>query len=467
MSQRMNTKSIAGQDLASGSIPGHMIKFALPMLAGLLFNMGYSIVNMVWIGRLLGKEAMGAAAVSLSITLMLIGVLSGSTMATSILVSRHYGSKNFEMVRKVIDNSWYLFSVGAALLTISGILLRKGLLQMVGTPAGLLDMASDYLAVSLLSFFISYIYQIIASSLSGMGDTRTPVIFSMIMTCVNAALDPILIGIYGLNGAAFASLFSWSAAMAAAAIYLKNKKQVISLVPKGLEPDKKMILEIVRVGLPTTVKSCLTPVSLMFMTALVNGFGADAISAYGAAGKVDYLAIMPGLALGAAASVMTGQNIGAGKTERVKQVLKWGIAISFSVLCIVAAMIELLPKQILSIFAGDPQVISIGRGYLRINAIGYCIFSISYITDGFINGHRKTMITMAVAMISLIAVRIPLAFIMSKTTLGITGIWYAILITYVFPSLCGLLYCKRLIRRQSSSGICLPGTTSAGSSPGE
>ena len=463
----MKTKRIAGNDLSSGSIPKHMIKFALPMLAGLLFNMGYSIVNMVWIGNLLGKAAMGAAAVSLSINLILIGVLSGSTMAMSILVSRYYGSKNFDMVRKVIDNSWYLFSASAALLTISGILLRKGLLQMVGTPAGLLDMASDYLAISLLSFFISYIYQIIASSLSGMGDTRTPVIFSMIMTCVNAGLDPILISKYGLNGAACASLISWLIAMLAAAIYLKNKKPDISLVPKGINPDKKMILEILKVGLPTTVKSCLTPISLMFMTALVNGFGADAISAYGAAGKVDYLAIMPGLALGAAASVMTGQNIGAGKTARVKQVLKWGIAISFSVLCIVAATIEIFPKQILSIFADDPQVLSIGLSYLRINAIGYCIFSISYITDGFINGHRKTMITMANAIISLIAVRIPLAIIMSKAASGITGIWYAMLITYAIPSLCGLLYCKRLIRRQSSSGISLPGTISAGGSPGK
>lgn len=107
-------------------------------------------------------------------------------------------------------------------------------------------------------------------------------------------------------------------------------------------------------------------------------------------------------------------------------------------------------------FTNDIQVLSIGQKYLRINAIGYCIFSISFITDGFINGHRKTMITMAFSLISLIIVRVPLTSIMSKTSLGITGIWCTISITYLIPSLCGLIYSTKLIYRQTcNNGIRL------------
>lgn len=102
-------KSSFGNDLTAGTIPAHIVKFALPMLVGLFFNMGYSIINMIWIGNLLGKDAMGAVTVSLAITLILIGILSGSTTALSIIVSQYYGAKNFKMVGKVIANSWYLF----------------------------------------------------------------------------------------------------------------------------------------------------------------------------------------------------------------------------------------------------------------------------------------------------------------------------------------------------------------------
>jgi Na+-driven multidrug efflux pump len=230
---------------------------------------------------------------------------------------------------------------------------------------------------------------------------------------------------------------------------LKTKKLDISLIPQGIRFDKTTALDIVKIGLPSAVKSCLTPISLLFMTVLINKFGPDAISAYGAASKIDYLAIMPGASLGVATSVMTGQNIGAGKSDRVKQVLKWGIVLNFSVLCMVAVLIEIFPKQVLSMFTNDPKVLSVGQGYLRINAMGYCIFSISYITDSFINGYGKTFVTMAFSMISLIFIRVPLAKLLSGTAWGVTGIWAAMLITYVIPSVCGLVYSLKLTHRQN------------------
>lgn len=450
----MKEKSTTGNDLTTGNISKHMFKFALPILVGLFLNMGYQIINMIWIGNLAGKNAVGAATVSFSISLILVGIITGTTAAVSILVSRYYGANNIQMVRKVIDNSWYLFFTNAALLTAVVIVFRRNLLIMLNTPSELLDTASSYLAITQISFFMSYIYEIMKSSLAGMGDTKTPVIFLALTTCINAVLDPFVIKIFGLNGAAGDDVFAWVVAMIVLAIYLKRKKLDISIVPKGIYFDKKVILDILKVGLPTTVKSCLTPISLMFMTAFINGFGADAISAYGAASKIDYLAIMPGAAFGAAASVMTGQNIGAGKSDRVKQVLKSGITLCFSVLLVVAVVIELFPKQILSIFVNDPKVLSMGQDYLRINAIGYCIFSISYITDGFINGHRKTIITMGFSLISLIIIRVPLARLLSGTLLGIRGIWLSMLITYIIQSACGLIYCTKLIKIQKlNSGM--------------
>jgi len=433
-------KKTTGNDFTTGSIKKHILKFAIPMVIGLFLTMGYTIINTIWIGNLLGKEAMAAASVSFPITFILISIAAGSTTAVSILISRNYGAKDFKMINRIIETSFSLFSIVSALLIALTIIFRNNLLRLMGTPNQIFNMASSYLLILLLATFTNYIYYVINSVLSGMGDTKTPVIFLVLSTIINAILDPILIMKLGLNGAAVASLISGIIAIVAAVIYLKRKNFEVEMLPKGFNIDKDIILEIFRLGMPSTIQQCLMPISLIFVTSFISRFGSDAIAAYGAASKVDYLAIMPGMAIGTAVAVITGQNIGGNKLERIKEVFKWGVIINFSTLVLVAIVITIFPKEILMAFAKDAGVLDIGSSYLRINAIGYCIFSISYVTNGIITGSGKTMITMMISAISLLLIRIPLANFMSETNLGIMGIWYAILITYVFTTACSMLY---------------------------
>ncbi|BCZ45357.1 MATE family efflux transporter [Clostridium gelidum] len=433
-------KKTTGNDFTKGSIRNHILKFAIPMTIGLFLTMGYTIINTIWIGNLLGKDAMAAASVSFPITFILIAIAAGSTAAVSILISRNYGAKDFKKINEIIETSFSLFSIVAAVLVALALLFRNELLSLMGTPSNIFDMASSYLSILLLSAFINYIYYVINSILSGMGDTKTSVIFLVLSTIVNAVLDPFLIMKFGLDGAAAASLISGMAAIISAVIYLKRKNFDINIIPKRFILDKKIVLEIFKIGMPSTIQQCLMPISLIFITAFISRFGADSIAAYGAASKVDYLALMPSMAVGTAASVITSQNIGANKLERVTEVFKWGIIIIFSTIALVAILIELFPKEILMVFARDFQILDIGSSYLRINAIGYLIFSISFITNGIINGSGKTIITMTISAVTLLLLRIPLSDFMSKTNMGIKGIWYAILITSVFSTSCSLFY---------------------------
>ena len=433
-------KKTTGNDFTTGSIKNHIFKFAIPMVIGLFLTMGYTIINTIWIGNLLGKEAMAAASVSFPITFILIAIAAGSTTAVSILISRNYGAKDFKKINEIIETSFSLFSIVAAVLVALTLLFRNELLSLMGTPSNIFNMASSYLSILLLSAFINYIYYVINSILSGMGDTKTPVIFLVLSTIVNAILDPFLIMKFGLDGAAAASLISGMSAIIAAVIYLRRKNFDINIIPKRFILDKKIVLEILKIGMPSTIQQCLMPISLIFITSFISRFGADSIAAYGAASKVDYLALMPCMAVGTAASVITSQNIGANKLERVTEVFKWGIIIIFSTIALIAMLIEIFPKEILMVFARDFQILDIGSSYLRINAIGYLIFSISFVVNGIINGSGKTIITMAISAVSLLALRIPLANFMSQTNLGIKGIWYAILVTCAFTSLCSLGY---------------------------
>jgi putative MATE family efflux protein len=433
-------KSISGKDMTMGSIPRHILNFGLPMSLGLLLTMGYSIINTIWIGNLLGKEAMGAAAVSFPITFILISIAAGSTTATSILISQNYGSRNLKRIEKVIGNSLSMFAGIAALLTVFSLIMRNPILKVMGTPAELMKMASSYLSISLLGFFLTYIYYIVNSVFSGMGDTKTPVIFLVLSTIVNAVLDPILIKAMGLNGAAVASLISGGSALIAAIIFLRRNKFIVGINLSSLKLEGKIILSIIKIGLPAVIQQCLLPISLIFITSFINSFGADAIAAYGAASKIDYLAAIPATAMGSAASIITGQNLGAGKTDRVREVFKWGIIINFSIIFTISIFVLAFPRTFLSIFARDPQVLSMGATYLKTIAAGYCIFSITFITNGIITGSGKTIITMFFSIISLFIIRIPLANYMSNTDLGLKGIWLAMLITYVITAVLSTTY---------------------------
>lgn len=433
-------KKHTGNDFTTGNIRNHILKFAVPMLIGLFLTMGYTIINTIWIGNLLGKEAMAAASVSFPITFIFISIASGSTASISILISRSYGAKDFKMIDKIIETSFALFSIIAVVLIALTFAFKNVLLSLMGTPKGIFNMASSYLSILLLVTLINYIYYVISSIVSGMGDTKTLVKFLVLSTIINAILDPFFIMKFQLNGTAVVSLIAATFATGSAVIYLKRKNFEVNIIPKRLKLDKKIVLEILKIGMPSTIQQCLMPISLIFITSFISRFGADAIAAYGAASKVDYLAVMPAIAVGTAASVITGQNIGANKLERVKDVLKWGVTINFTTLALVAILVAVFPNEILMAFARDSKVLTIGSTYLRINAIGYLIFSVSYVTNGIITGSGKTMVTMTISAVTLLLFRIPLANFMSQTNIGIKGIWYAILITYVFSAICSMLY---------------------------
>ena len=433
-------KKTTGNDFTTGSIKKHILKFAIPMVIGLFLTMGYTIINTIWIGNLLGKDAMAASSVSFPITFILIAIAAGSTSAVSILISRNYGAKNFNMINKIIETSFSLFSIVAAVLVALVLVFRNELLTLMGAPENIFTMASSYLSILLLSTFVNYIYYVINSILSGMGDTKTSVMFLILSTIINAILDPFLIMKFQLDGAGWASFISGMCAIICAVIYLKRKKFDINMIPKRFILDNNIILDILKIGMPSTIQQCLMPISLIFITSFVSRFGGDSIAAYGAASKVDYLALMPSMAIGTAAAVITGQNIGANKLERVAEVFKWGVLILFSTIAVVAVIIELFPKEILMVFARDAGILDIGSSYLRINAIGYLMFSISFVSNGIINGSGKTMVTMIISAVTLLGLRIPLSDFMSQTNLGLKGIWYAIVATCVFSTLCSMGY---------------------------
>jgi putative MATE family efflux protein len=428
-----------GTDMTAGSIPRHLLLFATPMLAGNLVQIGHSIINTVWVGHLVGENAVGAAGVSLPALMVLFGLAMGMSMATTILVAQYYGAKDFGMVEKAVNTSFSITLIIGVVLTVAGLLSSDFVLRLINTPAENFAMASGYLKINLAGFTLFFQLFLINSILRGIGDTVTPLMFMSTAIGLNAVLDPFFIGgwgpfpLHGLNGAAYATLISQATGLAMSIVYLNRKSHVLAFHPGKLILDGHLTALLFKIGIPSIIQQSLVSIGVMFVSTFVNGFGAAATNAFGAVGRVDMFAFMPAMSMGMAVAALTGQNLGAGKPNRVKETFKWGVIMTSSITILISLIAVFFSKFILAMFGlgQDARVMEIGVTYLRIVGSCYVFFAVMCISNGVTNGAGHTLITMAFSLISLWVIRVPGSWLLSKTSLGITGIWISVSLSFM------------------------------------
>lgn len=447
-----------GKDLTEGSIPRHLLSMAIPMFIANFLNSGYSIVNTIWLGHTVGKEAVGAVAVSFPIVFILIALASGATMATSILVSNYYGAKNDSMVRQTVNTSLSLALGLGVVLTVVGWLGADAILRLMETPESIFPMASSYLRISLGSFVFMFFSFVIVAILRGLGDTKTPLVFVGIGVLVNAVLDPLfIVGVgpfpgMGLQGAAWASVISALVSLVTGIIYLNRKAHLVAISYKSFAWHWPTIKMIFRIGFPSMIQQSLVSLGVATLTTLVNEYGPVATAAFGAAGRIDSVAFMPAMSMGLAVSALTGQNMGAGKTERVYEIFKWALIMSSGVTLFFSLVMAGFPHLVMSMFVKDADVIDLGVHYLRIVGSCYIFFAVMFVSNGIINGAGHTLVTMMISLSGLWVIRLPLAAVLSHSSLGITGIWIAMVVSFLLSAMLSLVYFrtgrwkKRVIR---------------------
>jgi putative MATE family efflux protein len=315
------------------------------------------------------------------------------------------------------------------------------------TPPEIFSMASGYLKISLSGIIFLYLSFTISQILRGLGDTVRPLIFMGTGVVLNAILDPFLIiGIFpfprmGLNGAALASVISQVVSLTIALTYLNRKSHLVAIHFQRLKFDRHITWLIARIGFPSTIEQCLISVGSAFVTKYVNFFGPAAIAAFGAGSRIDMVAMMPAIAIGMAATALTGQNLGARKPERVKEVFKWALLLGTTISGIVAVFAFAFPRLILSMFTQSEPVLSMGVQYLRIVAPCYFLFALIFVSMGIVNGAGQTIIPMLFTLVSLWAVRVPVAWYLSQSTpLKAKSIWIAMAAGFLVTATIGYLY---------------------------
>ncbi|MBI5092552.1 MAG: MATE family efflux transporter [Candidatus Hydrogenedentes bacterium] len=435
-----------GTDLTTGSVMRRLIGFAVPMLMGSALQTAYSIVNALWVGRGLGSNAMAALAVSFPIFFLLMAVAGGLTLASNVLVSQAYGARNIARVKQVIQNSMVLtFAVGLA-CPIVGHFAADTIVRAMQTPPEVLTMAESYLRVYLWSTPFMFGVYFLASVMRGVGDSKTPLRFQAISLALTAILDPILmfgwLGLprLGLNGTAVATICAQAFSLAAIAAYIHRHDHVASPDWRRLKVDLPTTWLTLKIGAPSMLQQALVSLGMLFIVGFVNRFGAHSAAAFGIAMRIDQLAFMPAMTIGMAVSTLSGQNIGAGRYDRVAQVFLRGAALSCSMTAVASILAAGMPHTLIQMFTGDPDVIAIGVQYLRIISVGYLLFAVLFTSNGVINGSGHTLATTAITLIAFWIVRVPLAAYLSAHLGRVEGVWYAILVSIATGTTISLIY---------------------------
>lgn len=429
------------RDLTKGSEGKHILLFAIPMLLGNLFQALYNTVDSIWVGQIVGSNGLAAVAVSFPIIFMLISLVMGLTMGVTIIISQYYGAKDMDNVKRTIDNTLLMLLVASFVTTIIGLLLSRKILILIDTPDVILHQATVYLNIMFAGMLFMYGYNGLSAILRGMGDSKTPLYFLIVATVANIILDPIFIYVLklGVAGAAYATVISQGISFVMGFVYLYRKHDIFRLKFKDLRFDKGIMGLIFKIGFPMAIQQTLVSVAGVFLNAIINRFGADAMAAFGAASRVESFIFMPTMSISMSVSSFTGQNLGAGKIDRVKRgfnaAMLMGVVLSLFTLFIT----QVIPKYLILLFTNNQTVVELGVQYLKILGLFYCAFTFMFVSNGVVRGSGDTLVAMIITLVALWFVRIPLANILSRR-IGLAGVWYAIGIGFLVGMTLSLSY---------------------------
>lgn len=424
---------IAQSDLIHGSIARSLARLAIPIVLANILQTAFQLTDTFWVGRL-GAPAVAALSLSFPIIFLIISMGAGFSIAGTVLVAQYRGQNSSSKVIDHTASQTYLIMIVVALvLSALGYLSSSLILTSMNGVNHVTDMANDYLKISMIGLVFMYAYMMFQSLFRGIGNVTTPLWIVLISVLLNFVLDPLFILGYwiipagGVSGAAIATVATQGVAAILGSWFMWNGRHGFSISLGQMKPDFNQIKKIFNLGLPASAEQSTRGLGMIVMTFLVASFGTNALASYGIGLRVLSFVIIPALGFSMATSTLVGQNIGAKKYERARQVAKIANRTIFLILSGLGIFSFIFAEFILSIFIpGETVVIAEGGRFIRIISFTFGLIGVQQVVSGALRGGGSTMTAMLLAIVTLWIFRFPVAYILSKhSILGITGIWWS------------------------------------------
>lgn len=413
------------QNMTVGKPMSLIIRFAIPMFIGSIFQQLYNMVDSIVVGRFVGASALASVGACGPAYNLIIALVMGLTTGASVIVSQNFGSQDDENVRKSYVSSMVLVMVTGIILTGIGLLTSRVLLQILGTPESIMDGCLSYMKIMCIGILATCLYNGMAAFLRALGNSVIPLAALILASLLNVVLDLLFVLGFGLGvpGVAVATILAQLISGIFCVVYMKCRVSQYWVKILDMKPNREMLLNMTRIGIPAAVSSSIVSISTMFLQKAVNAYGTDVIAAYTAGNRTEQICFCLSFAIGSAVGTFVAQNVGAGQKDRVIQGLRAGCLITLAYNIVVGVIAFVGAKYILAIFTTDSAVTEIGIGMIRVTVMFAPVLGLVFIFQNFLRNVSDVQPTVWMSLAEVVA-RGSLGFVFSAW-FGYAGIWWA------------------------------------------
>lgn len=415
------------KDMTTGNPVKLILFFSIPLLIGNVFQQFYSMVDTIIVGRYVGVQALAAVGVTGSLSFLILGFTFGLTGGFSVIIAQRFGANDEDGLRKSVATSTILSIISTIIITLASMLSAKPVLSLMNTPDDIINDATIYIIIIYAGTCATVFYNMIAGILRSLGDSKTPLYFLILSSILNIILDLFFILNFnmGVRGAAYATVIAQGISDILCLIYALKKYPILRLKKEDWIWDKNFALKHLNVGIPMALQFSITATGVMVLQTALNAFGSTVIAAYTAASKVEQIVTQPGISFGTTMATYCGQNLGAGKYDRIKEGVKKGSIITIMVSIIAAVVLFVFGKSLSTLFISSDQIeaLNYSKQYLNTVAAFLPILGMLFIYRNSLQGIGDAFIPMMAGVAELVA-RVIVAFTL-PAFIGYIGICLA------------------------------------------
>lgn len=429
--------------LTQGPITRNMLLFALPLMLGNLLQQMYNLADAWVVGRFLGPDALAAVGSSYTLMTFLTSILLGLCMGSGAAISMQYGAGQQDRLRRCIFLSFGLIAVLSLVLNGAVYLGMDGILWVLRVPAEIRPLMQDYLALVFLGILATFLYNYYASLLRAIGNSVVPLVFLAVSAVLNVVLDlGCVVGLgWGVKGAALATVAAQFVSGIGIAVYAWRCFPQLRPRREDCRWDRAALASILNLSVMTSVQQSIMNFGILMVQGLVNSFGPVTMAAFAAAVKIDSFAYLPVQDFGNAFSTFVAQNHGAHQPQRIRQGIRSAGAVSAVFCLVISGLVCVFAAPLMSVFI-DPaqtQIIQAGVHYLRIEGACYIGIGVLFLLYGYYRAVERPAMSVVLTIASL-GTRVALAYALSATALGVTGIWLSVPIGWALADGIGIGY---------------------------
>lgn len=395
----MNSHKQRTKALTSGSIPGSILRFALPLFLGQTLQQFYNMADAWVIGNFAENSAFAAVSSGGNLTFLIIGFFSGIGVGGGVVISRYFGARDKTSTQRAIHADFLFGLIASMVATVAGLTLVPWLLTLMNTPADVLPYSLQYFRVYFGGVTTIILYNICMSIMQAQGDSVRPLYYLFISSVANVILDLLFVAVFhwGVTGAAIATVIAQGLSVVLCMVRMcREPEEHLRLDFRKLYWDKEMMRRIIRQGLPTGVQNAVISLGNVVIQSNINSFGANAMSGQGAYSKIEGFAFLSVTSMSMTLPTFVSQNLGAGNVPRAKKGALFGTLTTMVAAEITGVLMYLFIPQLLRLFISDPEAIAYGIIHARVDTLFYCLLALAHCAAGILRGCGKSTVPMIV-----------------------------------------------------------------------